>query len=179
MVLEIPANVETMIEGSINDCWQGNLAELGHAEHNNIGEAYLILPPGYNGNIPDGYIPLMSQYYQGYALLRAGMHSNYKDDDAAAHAYAKQIKLYPLSKAGNPAPTIFTDAADIVFDATIHYDLRFFQALNRVVQYEPWLSRDKVMIDILKTIGIERGRLFKPNLRTQEILDEAARDAQA
>ena len=35
-----------------------------------------------------------------------------------------------------------------VFDFTIPYDLRFFQSLH-MVQYEPWLPRDKVMIDTL------------------------------
>ena len=33
---------------------------------------------------------------------------------------------------------------------------RFFQSLDRFVQIEPWLQRDKVMIDMLKSIGIEK-----------------------
>ena len=33
-----------------------------------------------------------------------------------------------------------------VFDSTIPYDMRFFRSLGRVVQYEPWLPRDKAMI---------------------------------
>ena len=48
------------------------------------------------------------------------------------------------------------DAADVVFDATIPYDLRFFKSLDEMVQAEPWLERDKAMIDQLKTIGIDR-----------------------
>jgi hypothetical protein len=34
--------------------------------------------------------------------------------------------------------------------------LRFFQSLDRTVQSEPWLTRDKAMIDQLKSIGIEQ-----------------------
>ena len=50
-----------------------------------------------------------------------------------------------------------------MFDSTIPYDLRFFEALDRFVQREPWLERDKAMIDPLKTIGIEKGKPFKPD----------------
>lgn len=176
MILEIPAYANGIIAGTIHDCWQNMLAQIGEDGKSGNRERYLILPPDYNGSTPVDYIAVKSNYYQGYALLRSVLKSNSMDDVAAAVSFARQIRLYPLSKAGNPPPTIFEDAADIIFDATIQYDLRFFQALNRIVQYEPWVSRDKVMIDILKTIGIEKGRLFKPNLRTQEILDEAAHD---
>ena len=37
-----------------------------------------------------------------------------------------------------------------MFDSTIPYDMRFFEALDRFVQREPWLERDKAMIDPLK-----------------------------
>ena len=32
---------------------------------------------------------------------------------------------------------------DIMFDSTIPYDVRFFEALDRFVQSEPWLERDR------------------------------------
>ncbi|MFX8965049.1 hypothetical protein ABTN15_19830, partial [Acinetobacter baumannii] len=68
---------------------------------------------------------------------------------------------------------------DVVYDSTIPYDVRFFQALDRVVQTEPWLQRDKVMIDILKSIGIEKGKPFNPDAETSGILTSAAREAHA
>jgi hypothetical protein len=48
-----------------------------------------------------------------------------------------------------------------------------------MVQTEPWLERDKVMIDMLKSIGIEKGKPFNPDAKTQETLETAAREAQA
>jgi hypothetical protein len=39
------------------------------------------------------------------------------------------------------------DAADVVLDGVIRYDVRFFESLNRMVQAEPWLERDRAMID--------------------------------
>jgi hypothetical protein len=85
----------------------------------------------------------------------------------------------PLAQAANPPPTTFVDAVDVVFDSTIPYDLRFFQSLDRIVQNEPWLERDKVMIDQLKSIGIEKGKPFNPDRKMQEILNEAAHEARA
>jgi hypothetical protein len=45
-----------------------------------------------------------------------------------------------------------------------------------MVQVEPWLLRDKAMIDQLKSIGIEKGKLFKPDSKTKGILEDAARE---
>ena len=96
---------------------------------------------------------------------------------AQAVAYARRIRLYPLSLATKPPGQTFLDAIDVVFDATIPYDLRFFQSLDRIVQAEPWLARDRVMIDVLKALGIEKGKPFNPDARMKGILADAAREA--
>jgi hypothetical protein len=96
-------------------------------------------------------------------VLRAVLKSGSDADVAKAVAYSKRIKLYLLSQASDPPATKFVDASGVVFDSTILYDLSFFELLNQMVQAEPWLERDKAMIDQLKTIGIERGKAFNPD----------------
>ncbi|MFY9886574.1 MAG: hypothetical protein WCB01_16345 [Candidatus Cybelea sp.] len=59
------------------------------------------------------------------------------------------------------------DAIDVVYHATIRYDVRFFQSLDRIVQREPWLTRDKAMIDMLKSVGIQKGKPFNPDRKTR------------
>ena len=180
MVLEISPAEGGTITGTIMDAWQAALEDVGPAGvDKGKGGKYLILPPGYTDKAPDGYIVLPSMTYQGYALLRSILQSGSDADVAKAVAYAKRIQLYPLSKAANPAATTFVDAIDVVYDATIPYDVRFFESLDRVVQIEPWLTRDKVMIDMLKSIGIEKGKPFNPDQETQDILNAAAQDAKA
>jgi len=180
IVLEIPPADEGSITGSIDDAWQAALEDVGPAGvDKGKGGKYLILPPAYKDKVPDGYISLASGTYQNYALLRSILKSGSEADVAKAVAYSKRIKLYPLSQAANPPATIFVDAIDVVFDATIPYDLRFFESLDRIVESEPWLERDRAMIDQLKTIGIEKGKAFKPNAKTQEILKAAAGEAHA
>jgi hypothetical protein len=180
MVLEIPPAEGGSITGTIMDAWQSALEDVGPAGvDQGKGGKYLILPPDHKGAPPAGYIPLPSMTYQGYALLRSILQSGSDADVAKAVAYARRIRLYPLSQAVNPPETRFVDAIDVVYDSTIPYDVRFFQSLDRVVQIEPWLARDRVMIDLLKSIGIEKGKSFKPDARTQEILNAAAREARA
>src|SRR4029453_1735200 len=162
------------------DVWQSALEDVGAAgvDKGNGGK-YLILPPDHKNQAPAGYIPLASQTYEAYALLRSIPKSGGEADVAKAVAYGKRIRLFPFSQAANPPATTLVDAVDVVYDSTIPYDLRFFESLNRIVQAEPWLERDKVMIDQLKSIGIEKGNPFAPDSKTQDILNDAAGEARA
>jgi hypothetical protein len=180
MVLEIPPADDGVINGTVMDAWQVPLEDVGPAGvDKGKGGKYLILPPNHSAPIPDGFIALPSPNYQGYALLRSILKSGSDADIAKAVAYGKRINVYPLAQAANPPPTTFVDAIDVVFDSTIPYDLRFFLSLDRVVQIEPWLQRDKIMIEMLKSIGIEKGKPFNPDAQTQAILNSAAREARA
>jgi hypothetical protein len=185
MVLEIPpaetGENASSITGSIDEAWQTALEDVGPAGvDKGKGGKYLILPPGYKGAIPDGYVAVLkSKTYTGFALLRSNFKSGADADIARAVAYGKRVKFYPLSQADRPPETKYVDAVDVLFDSTIPYDTRFFDALNRFVQREPWLERDKVMIDKLKAIGIEKGKPFQPDADAQRILGDAAREAHA
>jgi hypothetical protein len=112
-------------------------------------------------------------------LLRSIRQSGSDADLAKAVEYGKQIKIYPLAQADNPPPTTYVDAAGVLYDATIPYDIRFFESLNRVVQHETWLERDRVMIDSLRTLGIEKGRPFAPDAAMTKALNAAAKQAHA
>jgi hypothetical protein len=180
VVIEIPPADEGSITGSIDDCWQTAIEDVGPAGlDEGKGGRYLILPPGYKEQVPSGYIALQSYTYQGYALLRSILKSNTELGVGNAVAYGKRIKLYPLSRAAHPAATQFVDAINVVYDANIPWDLRFLHSLHRMVQTEPWLERDKVMIDQLRSIGIEKGKPFNPDQKTQDILKDAVREAHA
>jgi len=180
VVLEIPPADNGSITGTVMDIWQCALEDVGPAGvDKGKGSKYLILPPGYKATVPPGYIPMRSDTYECYALLRSIPKSGSDADVAKAVAYGKRIKLYPLSQAAAPPRTAFVDVVDTVYDSTITYDVRFFESLNRIVQAEPWLERDKAMIDPLKSIGIEKGKPFNPDARTRELLSDAAAEAHA
>ena len=137
--------------------------------------SYLVTPPGYQAAAPDGYIVLPSETYRGFVILRSNFKSRSDADIKSAVEHGKKVKIYPMG--GKPDSTVFVDAFDKSFDATIPYDPSFFDLLNRFVQAEPWLTRDKVMIDVLKTIGIEKGKPFNPDEKTKRVLADAVREA--
>jgi hypothetical protein len=131
VVIQIPPADEGSITGTIMDAWQMPLADVGPAGMDaGKGGKYVVLPPNSTGKGPDDYIALPSLTYQGYALLRSILKSGSDADIAKAVEYGKRIKVYPLSTAANPPATTFVDAINVVYDATIPYDIRFFQSLD-------------------------------------------------
>lgn len=177
MVLEIPpVEPGSVIVGSIDDAWQNALTDVGPTgADQGKGGKYLITPPDYTNTPPDGYIVLPSDTYRGFVILRSNFKSRSEDAIDAAVAFGKRVKIYPLG--GSPDSTVYVDMYDKAFDATIPYNATFFALLNNFVQAEPWLTRDKVMIDFLKTIGIEKGKPFNPDVQASSIFDEAAQEA--
>ena len=180
--LEIPAADEGTIVGTVMDCWQAALEDVGPAGvDKGKGGKYLILASQLHKRGAKGLsisllhrTPIRATHCCA-PFSRAGA----TPTSPRLSPMASGSGSYPLSQAANPPETKFVDAVDVVFDATIPYDLRFFQSLDRMAQNEPWLTRDKAMIDQLKSIGIEKGNAFRPDTKIQEILKESAREAHA
>ncbi|MGF6156198.1 hypothetical protein M2267_001441 [Ensifer sp. KUDG1] len=180
IVIEIPPAEGGSIAGNIVNAWQMPLEDAGpHGADEGKGGKYLILPPDYMGEVPEGFIPLRSDTFTGFALLRSNLKSHADAEIEKSVAYGKKIKIYPMPVTDKPPETVFTDAYDVLFDSTIRFDASFFDNLNRVVQTEPWLERDRVMIDQLKTLGIEKGKPYQPSPETRALLDKAAAEAKA
>jgi hypothetical protein len=180
VVIDVPPANGGSLNGNIVTVWQMPLEDVGLlGVDKGAGGKFAILPPGYTGAVSEGITPLQSDTFSGYALLRSNLASHSDADVAKSIEYGKKIKVYPLAQADNPPATVFTDVKDVLFDSTIRFDSTFFEHLNRVVQSEPWLTRDKAMIDQLKTLGIERGKPFKPDAETRYLLDAAAVEAKA
>jgi hypothetical protein len=180
IVIEVPPAGGGSLNGNIVTAWQKPLEDVGLlGVDKGAGGKFVILPPGYAEPVPDGFNALQSDTFGGFALIRSNLRSHSSEDVAKSIAYGKQVKVYPLAESGAPAPTVFIDAQDVLFDPTIRFDATFFEHLNAIVQSEPWLDRDRVMIDLLRTLGIEKGKPFKPDAGMRALLDEAAVEAKA
>jgi hypothetical protein len=178
MVLEIPPADTGSLTANIDNLWQVALEDAGPSgADKGKGGKYLILPPGYSKRVPKGYIALKSDTYAGYALIRSTPKTGSDADVAKAVAYGKRVKLYPLSSAARPEDTKYVDVIDTLFDATIPYDLAYFQSLDRVIQSEPWLERDRAMIDAVRSLGIAKGKQFQPDEDMSAALVQGAKDA--
>jgi hypothetical protein len=181
IVIDVPpAGADGSLNANVVNVWQMPLEDAGLlGVDQGKGVKLLMLPPGHSGDIPDGYVALQPGTFGSYALFRSNLESHSDADVARSVAYGKRVEVYPLSQASNPPPTVFTDVKDVLFDSTIRYDLQFFEGLDRIVQSEPWLDRDRAMIDQLKSIGIEKGKPFDPDAQTEALLEAGAREAHA
>jgi hypothetical protein len=143
------------------------------------GGKYLILPPDFGGDAPTGYFPVRMQTYGGFWLMRTIPSSTSESDVANAIALLKKTRIYPLSKADNPPEQRFIDAAGKLWDGYPRMDGRFYAVLAKMVNEEPIIPRDLAMMNILRSIGIEKDKTFKPDAATTAILDAAAKAAHA
>ena len=179
IVLDLPpASATGSFNANIVTLWQMPLEDAGLLGlDKGKGAKYLILPPGYKGTPPVGFVALHSDTFGGYMLFRSNLKSHSDADVQASINYGKQMRVYPLSEAAHPPLTVFTDVKDIDFDSTIKYDSTFFDHLNNIIQSEPWLDRDRVMIDQLASLGIVKSKPFQPDDHARALLTSAAQDA--
>jgi hypothetical protein len=180
MVLEVPAAVGAGIYGQVCDMWDVPLEIVGPGgEDKGKGGKYLILPPGFGTNVPTGYFPVRMQTYGGFWLMRTIPNSTSESDVANAIALLKKIRIYPLSKADNPPEQRFVDAAGKLWDGYPRMDGSLYAVLAKMVNEEPVIPRDLAMMDILRSVGIEKGKAFKADAATTATLDAAAKEAHA
>ena len=99
IVLDLPpGNANGSFNGNIVTLWQMPLEDAGLLGlDKGKGGKYVVLPPGYKGKVPAGFIPLQSDTLGGYMLFRANFKSHSDSDVAAAVAYGKQMRVYPLA----------------------------------------------------------------------------------
>ncbi len=179
MVIDIPASGEGVaLFGTLMDAWQRPLADVGgQGRDRGRGSRYLLLPPGYQGDYPKGFIPLRQKTYNGYALMRPVIANTSEENLVKAQSFVKKIKVYPLSGVKNPPKTHFVDIYDKEIDAVAHFDLSYFKMLHQILQEEDIDEKDMVMMAMLKALGIEKGKPFNPTGREIEILNAAGKEA--
>lgn len=181
LVLDIPpADEEHVLNGSVCNVWQVPLEDVGKfGLDEGRGGRYLVLPPGHDGPVPDGYLVLRSDTNRVYALLRSVLTAPTQEALEAGLAYCRGIRIYRLDQADDPPETPRRDLHGELVDTRIPYDIRFWEALDRVVQSEPWLPRDRAFAEMLRWIGIRQGQPFSPDTARVALLEDAVRDAHA
>ena len=181
VVLDLPpGDANGSFNGNIVTVWQMPLEDAGLLGiDKGKGGKFLVLPPGYKDKAPVGYYALQSDTFNGYMLFRSNFNSHSDTDVQKSIAYGKRMRVHPLARAANPPATVFIDVKDADFDSTIRYDESFFENLNRIVQAEPWIDRDRVMIDALKSLGIEKGKPFNPSESMKALMNSAVKEAGA
>jgi hypothetical protein len=170
LVLEVPPKVL----GLINDIWFRWVVDVGiTGPDKGEGGKYLLLPPGYQGEVPAGYEVVKSPTFNLWAPWRSFL---VKGDPKPGVDLVKQhTRIYPLAAANGPTPDLtFLDMSEQPFNTVAPADYRFWELLNEVVQQEPSASLDQIRLGYFAAIGIQKGKPFAPDERMKKILTEAA-----
>ena len=175
VVMELPPAVPgASFYGTIEDAWYVPLVDIGLEGK---GGKYLVLPPDYAGDVPDGYVAVRPKTYNSMTLLRSILATMSEADVRAGNALVQQVKIYPLSKAANPPGQRLLDMTDVLYNGLVKYDETFFTSLARMLNEETVQPGDLQMMGMLLPLGIEKGKEFKPDDATVAQLKAAAAEA--
>ena len=169
LVVEVPPKVL----GLLDDMWYRFVTDIGMVgPDKGAGGKYLILPPGYKGEVPEGYFVVRSATYSNWIAWRTFLENG--DPKPGVDRVKQFTKIYPLSQAANPPKLNFVNVSGRDFNTVGPADYPFWEYLNQVVQEEPTESVDPVTLGLWASIGIQKGKPFNPDARMKKILTEAA-----
>jgi len=176
VVLEVPAKTDRgVMYGQVVDAWQSTIADVGPTgPDRGAGGKYLFLPPGSKSAIPEGYFPIYSTTFRILLAFRSVQLGGATQTDA--FEYSKLLKMYPLSEAANPKPS-FVDVTKFPLHTLPFYDIGALKDIYDIISVEPVQPRDKVMMGMLATLGIEPGKPFDPPAKLKPAMEKGIVDA--
>jgi hypothetical protein len=162
------------IVGLIDDFWQRSVTDVGlPGPYGDKGGKFLLLPPGYSGKVPESGYKIIQCKMNNYNVMIRGILVN--NDKEAAVKNVRATKIYPLSEAANPKPNKFTSISGAVINTLPPAGLEYWERLSTFINNNPVEERDRFFMAMLKPLGIEKGKPFKPDARQQAILLEATK----
>jgi hypothetical protein len=169
LVLEIPPDVL----GPIDDGWFRWVVDVGiTGPDKGKGGKYLLLPPGYTGEVPQGYFVARSRTFGNLLFFRTFLKDG--DPKPGVDSVKKGMRVYSLSQAANPPPMNFVNISGKAFNTIGPGDYSLFEYVNRVIQDEPSDAVDPDTLGLFAAIGIEKGKPFAPDARLKKIVMDAA-----
>ena len=167
LVMETPPGML----GAFNDAWFRYIADIGpFGEDKGKGGKYLILPPAYEGEIPEGYFVIKSPTYKVFVFMRTSFEDGL---EAAIQGIEANLKLYPLDNKDNAREMEFVDMSGLDFNTIHTNDYSFYEHLADWINEEHVDMLDAETKGLFASIGIEKGKAFAPDERMKKILTEA------
>lgn len=139
------------------------------------GGKYLFLPPGYKGDVPEGFFVIKSPSYRIWPMMRSMGGAG--TGEQAVRWFKERLKIYPL--ASGPRNNNAVNATGLGINSIPPEDGSAFAMLNEIIQYEPAELFNPEQLGRLATLGIEKGKPFKPDARMKKIFDQAGKQGAA
>ena len=179
VILDLEKDGPTVVEippasgpGTVNDAFFRFVVDMGApGPDKGKGGKYLILPPDYKGNVPEGYFVARSTSYVNWLILRGFLVDG--KPDAAAKSFKENLKVYPLALANNPPAMQFIDGSEKPFNTIHANNFMFYEELATVIAREPIDFLDPELRGLAASIGIRKDKPFAPDVRMKAILTDA------
>lgn len=171
MVMELPAG----LLGTLNNIWQQPLCDLGgpFSPEQNRGGKFLILPPGYDGPLPQFHHHVVPSDTNIVVFYLRGIPQTRKDLPKLVE-HIETYRQYKLSEAKEPPPTKFISLDGKEADLLTNEGFAYFESLARYINENPPRPQDMAMLGILESLGIAHGQPFEPDARMKTIFTQAA-----
>jgi hypothetical protein len=157
--------------GGILDFWQRPITDLGlTGPDKGEGGRYLVLAPGQDAPPDiDGYVVVQSPTNNIFHAFRV-----LDPDPKAAEALMAGYQAYPYSQRENPRRSRIIAAGNRKWSGWPESSMEFWRLLAKMLDQEPVHERDRMMVAMIKPLGIEKGRPFQPDARQAKILAQAS-----
>lgn len=166
-------NLPSQNLGFILDFWGRCVSDIGlMGPDKGAGGKYLLLPPGFKNDVPEGYIGLHSKTFGNFMFIRGFLVDG--DPRPAVENTKKNFRIYPLALAANPPAMNFVNISGGGYNSLESHDATLFEQVARVVLEEPLDAVDPETRGLLASIGIRKDRPFAPDARMKKILADAA-----
>jgi len=166
--------------GMFTDFFQRTITDVGAIGPDRArGGLYLLLPPDYDGEVPQGYFAFKSKTYNVFLFFRTIMaKGDNGPDPKPAVALAELTRIYPLWAAEKDVkPMQFPNGSGKRINMMYPVDNAFWAKLKAFVDYEPVSAIDPELRGVLASIGIVKGQPFNPTAKQQELLKKAVEAA--
>ncbi|MFI1094963.1 DUF1214 domain-containing protein [Streptomyces sp. NPDC020917] len=139
------------------------------------GGLYLLLPPGYDGHVPDGYFTFSSRTFNVFLFFRTVMgQGDGRPDPSVGAATAERTRIHPLWEEEKSVPAMeFPNASGVRVNMMYPTDFSYWTKLKEFVDYEPVSAIEPELRGVLASIGIVKGEPFAPNGWQRQQLDRA------
>src|SRR5258705_1115085 len=130
VIVDLPPATEQALYGTLINAWNEPMLNVGNTDHDHgEGAKYVMLPPGFADEVPDGYVAVPFTTFNAYSLLRIIIKTQGADDVRKGIEYLHTLKVYPLADAARPAANPFIDVAEQPFEAVPMYDASLYASL--------------------------------------------------
>lgn len=157
-IVEMP---EGEVRGAAHDAWQIGITQLTKPGK------YLFVGPGQE--IPDesGYEVFQSptnNILLGIRLM--------PESPEERLALLEKVHIYPWNEKDEPTPRGYIRPEGKPWSGTAPRGMEYWERMADIINREPVFERDRLIMAMLKPLGIEKGKPFQPDERQAAILEE-------